>query len=436
MNLQLLKLLRILFNPKITSTPIKVLRELRSQGVQRLPSSVQNEIEKGYAKKNSISFMREWLDGELISKHQGKWVLNSFLPPFPSVAFDRMFENLLSGRRLSPVSAFLAVTADCPNDCWHCSYKKRRIDSLSTETWISTIQDLKNLGTSIIGFTGGEPLVRNDIPKLVTAASNAGATTILFSSGATFNEEKAQALKDSGLWAFCVSLDHSDEKVHNQMRGANNAYNQAIAALRLSKKYGFYTMIGVVASRHLVEENNHEKLYSIARRLGVHEFRIVEPMPCGNLDQGHEETFLSQSHIEKLREFHVMTNRKGRLPKVCAFNQIESPELFGCGAGTQHMFIDSAGEVCPCDFIPLSFGNVDSEPLNNIWAEMNEAMVNPRRHCFIQKNFHIISQYSKDKYPLSLPISKEICSKAEKEALPDYFALITNQPCENFKKVT
>jgi MoaA/NifB/PqqE/SkfB family radical SAM enzyme len=427
MNLQLLNTLRILFNPKVTTTPIRVLRELRSRGIQRLPDRVQDELESGLAKKNLLSFLRQWLDGELLSRHQGKWVVNSFLPPFPSTAFNRMFENLLSGRRLSPVSAFLAITAVCPYRCWHCSHQKRKTGNLVTETWIATIQDLQKLGASIIGFTGGEPLTRPDLPQLVAAASGAGAATIIFSSGATIDEGKARALKEAGLWAFCVSLDHPDADVCNRMRGAGDVYEQALKALRLSRRFGFYTMIGTMATRRLVLENSHERLYRTARELGVDELRLVEPMPCGNLDHGCEEAFLGEEQVAKLRAFHVETNRKGRLPKVCAFNQVESPELFGCGAGTLHLFIDSAGEVCPCDFVPLSFGNVADAPLAEILDTMNNAMINPRRHCFSRKNRHLISQYASEGFPLPFTTSRKICSLAAKEALPDYFALITSQ---------
>jgi hypothetical protein len=129
--------------------------------------------------------------------------------------------------------------------------------------------------------------------------------------------------------------------------------------------------------------------------------------------------------VAEIRQFHVATNRRGRLPKVCAFNQIESPEVFGCGAGTQHLFIDSAGEVCPCDFTPLSFGQVTQAPLAAIWDRMNDAMGNPRRHCFIQKHHSLIAQSSRTGYPLPLEQSQQVCAIAGKEPLPDYFALVT-----------
>lgn len=422
-----LNLIRVLLNPRITATPLRVLREMRAKGKPRLPERVQRELEGGVFKPNALQFLRQWLDGELLSRHGGQWVLNSFLPPFPSRAFDRMFENLLTGRRLSPVSAFLSVTAACPYECWHCSAKTRRGGNLSTKEWLAVIQNLHALGTSVIGFTGGEPLVRNDLPQLVEAARNGGAASIVFTSGSLVDAEKVAALKRAGLWALGVSLDHPDPAEFDRMRGAPGAFDRAITALKLGREAGFYTMIGSLATRRLVDEKLLEPIYQLARQLGVQEVRLVEPMPCGRLAETDPNTLLASDYVRKLREFHVETNRAGKLPKVCAFNQIESPELFGCGAGTQHLFIDSAGEVCPCDFTPMSFGNAVGEPLEAIWDRMTTAMGNPRRHCFIQKHHRLIASHAQGGYPLAPEESRKVCAEAGQEALPDYFALVTGE---------
>lgn len=74
-------------------------------------------------KTSTFAFARELLSSECISRHDGKYVVNSFLPPFPGRAYERMFINPLSGRKLSPVSAYIAVTKECPYNCWHCSFK-------------------------------------------------------------------------------------------------------------------------------------------------------------------------------------------------------------------------------------------------------------------------------------------------------------------------
>ena len=423
------KILRILLNPKITAPPLNSILELRKRGIKRLPDKLYSKIKGGCGKLQMLKLIREWLAGEHISRHNGQWVLNSFMPPFPGTAYNRMFENLLSGRRLSPVSAFMAVTAKCPFACRHCSIKKRRGGNTSTDDWLKTIEQLHQLGTSIFGFTGGEPLMREDLPQLIKVAADGGGTTIVFSSGSGFNQETAEKLKKAGLWGFCVSLDSLDENETGNIRGKECALPIALDAIRIAVKNGFYVMTGTLASPHLVENKKYLDIYRKVSELGVQEMRIVETMPCGNLIDAGDDSLLNPQHIRELREFHVTTNRKGKLPKVCSFNQVESPEFFGCGGGTQHMFIDHNGEVCPCDFTPLSFGNVCNEPLAAIWERMNTAMVNPRRHCFIRKNHHLVKKYYREESGLPLPpdASCQICSEAGSEPFPDYFAMVTGR---------
>ncbi len=429
MNLQTLKILRLMFDPGVTRTPMRVVHELRRKGKRRLPGEVEKELTGGMPGLKTISFVKKWLDGEMLTRHGGRWSLNSFLPPFPGRAYDRMFENLLSGRSLSPVSAYLAITADCGNRCPHCSIKGRKKGQFTSKQWLNVIDQLHGLGTSLISFTGGEPMLFDGLPELVKAAHDGGAEAVVFTSGANFDDKKALMLKNSGIWALSISLDHWQKEKINAFRGSEKAYDNLIAAVRLSLDNDIYTMTGTVLSREIMKDKDYRKIYGFAQELGVHEFRLIEPMPCGNLFGASDDAFLTDEEIREIRTFHVETNRKGRLPKVCSFNQIESPEIFGCGAGTQHLFIDHLGEVCPCDFTPLSFGNVFETPLADIWARMNKAMHNPRRHCFIRKHHGLIKEEKTGSmmFPLSPDLSEKICAKAGHEELPDYFKIVTGK---------
>jgi MoaA/NifB/PqqE/SkfB family radical SAM enzyme len=416
-----LNLVRILLDRRVTRVPLRVLRQLSDQGKPRLPGGVQKSLNRLVPGFKGLAFVRSWLDGEQITRHNGQWVLNSFLPPFPSPAFDRMFENLLSGRRLSPVSAFLAVSEDCPYRCWHCSLKNRDHGTLDTRQWTDIIGQLHRLGASIIGFTGGEPCTRADLPALVAVAASGGAATVVFSSGAVVDSALLQKLKAAGLWSICISLDHPSAAEHDRLRGTSGAHAQACQALRQARKHGFYTMAATVATKALVEEKLLAPMHRLAGNCSAHEWRIIEPMPCGLLARNHADALLTPEHIETLRQFHIASNRQGCRPKVCAFNRIESPELFGCGAGTQHLFIDSKGEVCPCDFTAMSFGNAAQTPLDQIWSRMSGAMGNPRRHCFIQKHYGLLLRHGKGHFPLAPEQSLAVCAEAGTEPLPDYF---------------
>ncbi|MCG8572025.1 MAG: radical SAM protein, partial [Spirochaetes bacterium] len=351
--------------------------------------------------------------------------LNSFFPPLPSEAFNKLFQNLLnSNRRFHPVSVFCAVTANCPFQCWHCSAAGRVEKELTTEQWMKIISELNQVNTGIIGFTGGEPLLRDDLPHLIRAATKGGAHTILFTSGYSFNAQKGLQLKEAGLYSVCVSLDSASEEEHNQQRGHTQAYKIALDAVKIAKQIGFYTMIGAIATRDFIEQEKYLPLYQLSREYQVDEIRLVEPMPCGKLGEEQKNHLLSQEHILKIRNYHKIQNKKGRLPRICAFNQIESPELLGCTAGLQHMYINSNGEVSPCDFIPLGMGNAVEENFELILKRMQEAINLPRAHCLIQQNYPLIEKYNELGYPLPLETSLEICSQLKEDELPGYYKMV------------
>lgn len=124
MSAQYLAIGRMLLDQRVTRVPKEILSELTRRGRRQMPEDVSRSLGGVMPGLKVLRFMHRWLSTERITRHAGQWVINSFLPPFPGVAYERMFTNLLSGRRLSPVSTFLALTSECPYRCWHCSYKK------------------------------------------------------------------------------------------------------------------------------------------------------------------------------------------------------------------------------------------------------------------------------------------------------------------------
>ena len=249
MNGQWFQLVRIALDPRITATPLRVLRQLRARGIRRMPEEVFHDLNHAIPRRRALAFIREWLEGEQLTRHRGRWVVNSFIPPFPGPSYERMFTNLLSGRHLSPVSAFLAVTDACTYGCRHCSYRSRGHGDLDTAFWRSIIRQLADLGVSIIGFTGGEPLARGDLELLIAEAAGRGITTLLFTAGAGATRARIRALEQAGLWACCVSLDDDQAERHDQSRGSPGAFDRALSTIEWSRLAQLYTMMGSVASR-------------------------------------------------------------------------------------------------------------------------------------------------------------------------------------------
>ncbi|MDO5581015.1 MAG: radical SAM protein [Planctomycetia bacterium] len=417
-------LCRILLNRRITRTPITVFRELKEKNQS---AQIRNRIARSFFSRFSLlRVLMKWIDGEALTRHEGQWIINTFIPPFPGPAYDRLFTALLSDRKWNPVSAYLAITLKCPARCGHCSIKRRKEEELAASDWIRIIEELRDLGTGIIGITGGEPLVRPDLEDLIRSAHQGGASVMLFTSGIGLTEKRAHDLKKAGLWALCVSLDRTDENEIDALRGYPGAGRSAMNALRFAKKAGLYTCVNCVADQDLVRGKIYRTLYEKAVELKADEFRLIEPMPCGNLLNSDPEIFLNKDQIAEIRKFHRDTNRKimgffsPKRTKVCSFNEIESPELFGCAGGTRHLFIDPGGNVCPCDFTPLSFGNAMKEPLEIIWKRMSGALKHPRRHCMVQNQRELIQLAARSEVPAPVHTSLQTVEQFPEEDLPDF----------------
>ena len=103
-------------------------------------------------------------------RHNGRLHINAFFPPCPSPAFDRFVDAAVRRRRV-PYSVYYAVTDACPYHCPHCSYGRHAPGRLEPRQAVDIVEQAGRLGAVTMGFTGGEPLLRDDLPALVAAAS-------------------------------------------------------------------------------------------------------------------------------------------------------------------------------------------------------------------------------------------------------------------------
>jgi MoaA/NifB/PqqE/SkfB family radical SAM enzyme len=148
-------------------------------------------------------------------------------------------------------------------------------------------------------------------------------------------------------------------------------------------------------------------------------------MPTGRLMHIDRKLLLTEKEREYLIRFHREANRQWRGPKVSVFAHTESPERFGCGAGTQHSYIDSQGNLCPCDFVPLIFGNIQERQVSEIWREMNTLIGKPRNTCFIHEIYPSIARESQGSLPLDSETSRDICRNCTKiKELPGFYTAL------------
>ncbi|MEG1257269.1 radical SAM protein [Clostridium sp.] len=380
-----------------------------------------------------VKMMRSFIKGEKLVKHEDKYVLSTFLPPFPSKSFmqnilavdepNNVFTKQIYAKRTAPISIYLCITNKCPNNCLYCSAKNRKVEEeLSREQWVNVIKELQEMKTPIIGITGGEPMLREDIFEIVRNIDSR-STSILFTSGFNLSYEKAKKLKDSGLFGIGISLDSYDKNVHNKNRNNENAFGYAVEALRNANRAGLYTMAQTVILKENLDEEELFKLFKFAKDNGAHEVKILEPILSGNLlaEKQLKNVLYSESDREKLIKIQHKANKRSDLPKISTFAYTESELKFGCGAGNQHSYISASGELYPCDFVSMSFGNVKEESIKNLWLEMKNHIGKPKIGCFAQRVNREVFRQSEGILPLNKAKAISICNENKSDIYPKYY---------------
>ncbi|ACL19828.1 radical SAM/SPASM domain-containing protein [Desulfitobacterium hafniense] len=349
-----------------------------------------------YRLRNMVKCGLNAIKHDRLIRHEQSYLLNSFIPPLNSPAFLNIalqvpgegpdfFDNHVQGKRLAPISTYIAVTGKCRYNCWHCSAASAGQSAgqkeLSTPALIRIVQKLQDLGVGIIGFTGGEPLLRDDLEEIVAAVDRQKSMVLVFSTGFNLTLERAAALKGAGLFGIALSLDSVRKERHDELRGYPGAYDQALNGIRNARQAGLYTMSQTVCTRELMAEGEIFELAEMLKGSGIHEMRIMEPLPCGRLS-GPSSALLSAEEQNQLKQLHITLNGDQRYPKASVFPYFESAEQFGCGAGTQHSYVDAAGNFGPCDFLEdLRYGNLLTDDVREVWQKMHQASGGPKCSC-------------------------------------------------------
>lgn len=309
-------------------------------------------------------------------------MLNTFFPPFPSKAF----ENVI-GRRLDyPMSTNIVITNQCPGRCSYCNNPPSGQENLTTGGLVNIISQLQDLKVPIIGFTGGEPLLRDDLEEIIATVDDR-SSTILYTSGNGLTEQRAKRLKEAGLFVFSISLDHYDPETNDAQRFLGS-FDLAVKAIQIAVNTGFYTVTNLVATDESVKEL--ERYMQFVNELGVHGVRVQERIPSGRCLQYPP---LSVESTQRLVELHQKINADQNLPQLTTVTHTESAEMYGCGAGgVHHMYVDGQGNLRACDFIPISFGNLTKEPLSSAYAKMRKFFKHPEDGCFMKRYSSIVAK--------------------------------------------
>ncbi len=185
----------------------------------------------------------------------------------------------------------ISVTDRCNFRCPYCMpaeiYGERyqflpREQLLTFEEITRLTRIIVRLGAVKARITGGEPLVRKDVERLVEMLAGVdGVEDLTMTTNAYLLPQKAEALKDAGLQRVTVSFDSLDDEVFRQMNGRGFGTESVLAGIEAAERVG----LGPIKINAVVQRGvNDHTVVDLARyfRERGHTMRFIEYMDVGN----------------------------------------------------------------------------------------------------------------------------------------------------------
>ncbi len=148
------------------------------------------------------------------------------------------------------------VTQRCNLHCAHCyshSQNKDYRNELNTTEGLGLLADLADFGVPVVLFSGGEPLLRSDLPELIERARVLGMRTVISTNGTLLSDDMAGRFRDAGLSYIGVSLDGLRAN-NDRFRGVNGAFDQAFKGIQAAKNSGIKVGLRFTMSRRNVTD--------------------------------------------------------------------------------------------------------------------------------------------------------------------------------------
>lgn len=269
----------------------------------------------------------------------------------------------LFGMKL-PIACHYSITNRCPWKCSYCAFIRKDKRECSTEEAKGIIRDLARHGNKRLHFTGGEPVLREDLGELVMEAKRHNVFVTIASTGYMF-PEIWDRIKDIEI--FFLSFDGPKE-VHDAQRG-NGAFDTLFTAIDFlrskSKKFWTTTVITKKNARHIdyildtAKKMNFKANFHLLYFTGTDNY-LDKAMHPNAVDEDlalGEDYRMILSYLLKRKRADMKDVIGSSIPYLRYLSEWEdysrgyskkcSP-WFKCWAGRMYCYIDANGDVYPC----------------------------------------------------------------------------------------
>ena len=278
-----------------------------------------------------------------------------------------------------PLWLLAELTYRCPLHCVFCYNPvqlKQASSELTTAEWVEVMRQARQLGAAQLGFSGGEPLVRDDLEELVQEAHRLGYYTNLITSGVGLTPARAQRLKDAGLDHVQLSFQDSTREL-NDFLSHTKTFELKKKVAQTIKAHDWPMVMNCVLHRHNLPHVG--QIIEMALDLGAEYLELANVQYYGWAWVNRDHLMPTRAQLQEAEA--VVQGWRERIGKQCRLLFVvpdyfeERPKACMNGWGSVFLSIAPDGLAMPChnarDLPGLQLPNVREHAIADIWQRSN-----------------------------------------------------------------
>ncbi len=360
--------------------------------------------------------------------------INLYVPSFPQPAFFQACRKVMEfNEKMPSITVLMSVTSACRYNCEHCYQKLDKGHDVDIDLLIGIARQLQDKGVAFFNIEGGEPFLQYARLKKLCEVIDRRSEILINSTGDGMTYDRLMELKKNGnLLGIMFSLHTYDPARLNAFMKNENAWNNLRNGIRLCHDAGIDVTFNSCISREDYYNGTFEKVMETAKNFGGTIIQFIKPKSAGGWLESGAEKFSAEdlAHIrQKMIDYNTLHAFRD-FPSIAAMIIDEDHEHFGCTAGgTDRFYINAKGDVQPCEFMNVSFGNIKEEEFETIYKRMRKVYEVPGDCWLCEKYASKIAEILKKSghaiLPLSPDDSREIYENIEKGQVPDFYDKVT-----------
>ncbi|MET0216731.1 MAG: pyrroloquinoline quinone biosynthesis protein PqqE [Burkholderiales bacterium] len=297
----------------------------------------------------------------------------------------------------NPLWLLAEVTYKCPLHCVFC-YNPTDYTTygqeLSTDEWLKVLREAREIGATQLGFSGGEPLVRDDLEIMVAEARKLGYYSNLITSGVGLTEKRIAAFKEGGLDHIQLSFQDSTREM-NDFLSSTKTFELKSRVAKLIQQYDYPMVLNVVLHRMNIDHT--EQILEMAEAMGAEYVELANTQYYGWALVNRDQLLPTREQLQRAEEvtnkFRERVGSKMKIYFVVPDYHADRPKACMNGWGSVFITVQADGTVLPCHearMLPgLTFPNARDHDMRWIWYDSpgfnayrgDEWMKEPCRTC-------------------------------------------------------